>query len=124
MNKNPLSERSEFRVFVNALRRFRQALDFRSAATESRTERRAAHPRNHLFLNQTLHRVRIPSGTHKAHRGLDKRTDAADFFRRGCVKNLEIIFFKIFYHLLDTLSGKSRKGLVDEGQAGAAAVLR
>ena len=35
MSKNPLSERSELWIFVNDLSSFRQALVFRSAATES-----------------------------------------------------------------------------------------
>ena len=35
MSKNPLSERSELWIFVNDLSSFRQALEFRSAATES-----------------------------------------------------------------------------------------
>ena len=35
MNGNPLSERSELWIFVNDLSSFRQALEFRSAATES-----------------------------------------------------------------------------------------
>ena len=35
MSKNPLSERSELWIFVNDLSSFRQALAFRSAATES-----------------------------------------------------------------------------------------
>ena len=35
MSKNPLSERSELWIFVNDLSSFRQALEFRSAATEN-----------------------------------------------------------------------------------------
>ena len=35
IHKNPLSERSELWIFVNDLSSFRQALEFRSAATES-----------------------------------------------------------------------------------------
>ena len=38
MNGNPLSERSELWIFANALSRFRQALKFRPAATESRLD--------------------------------------------------------------------------------------
>ena len=38
IHKNPLSERSELWIFANALSRFRQALKFRPAATESRLD--------------------------------------------------------------------------------------
>ena len=38
IHKNPLSERSELWIFANAFSRFRQALKFRPAATESRLD--------------------------------------------------------------------------------------